>query len=294
MEVSIMRITEKIISRGLTRNINSAMRRIDKRYNELASGKRIQYPSDDPVGLITSMRLKNAITEADRYKENSETSISWLDASDAALNEETKVLHRLEELGVSAANGPLTDSSLKAIADEVHELKNHLLQIANTQHEHRYLFAGQQTNAAAYDDSFGYLGDTNRLKVEVGPGSVLEVSYNGQEVFENFFAELDAFEHNIRSGDTNKISNTDLTNISNQLDNTLNVRAAIGAKINRLEKNMERFDTLNNQYTKLLSETEDTDYAEATMQLKMQESVYQAALATSARIMQTTLADYLK
>ena len=119
-----MRITEKIISNGLTRNIHNTMRRIDKRYDELSSGKKIRYPSDDPVGLITSLRLKNAITEADRYKDNSETAISWLDASDAALNEETSVLHRLEELGVAAGNSPLTDSSRKAIADEVHELKN--------------------------------------------------------------------------------------------------------------------------------------------------------------------------
>lgn len=289
-----MRVTEKIISNGLSRNINKTMRRMDKNYNDIASGKRIHRPSDDPVGLVTSLRLNDSIREANRYKANSENAISWLEASDAALGEMTKVMHRFEELAVSAANGALTDSSRRAIAEEVDELKNHILQIANTQHEHRFLFSGQQSNEKAYDDNFLYQGDNLHLNIEVGDKSKLDISFNGPEVFGDFFKQLDDFMTHINSNDVYQISNSDLQNITDQLDNILDVRASIGAKVNRLEKNVERLDLMDIQFNQLLSENEDTDIAAATMEMKMQESVYQAALAVGARIMQTTLLNYLK
>ena len=63
--------------------------------------------------------------------------------------------------------------------------------------------------------------------------------------------------------------------------------------MNRLEKNIERMELMDINFRELLSEIEDTDYYEVTMNLMMQESVYQAALATSARIMRSTLVNYI-
>ncbi|HEY8463330.1 MAG TPA: flagellar hook-associated protein FlgL [Bacillota bacterium] len=288
-----MRITEKIINNGLTRNINLAMRQIDKRYNEISTGKKIQYPSDDPVGLISSLRLKDTINETKRYADNSDSAISWLEASDASLAEMNKVLNRLEELAVASANGHLTQESLNAYADEVHELKGHLLQIANTQLGSRYLFGGQQTNSPAYDDAYVYQGDDNQMKMEVGPGVSLVIGYTGNQVFGDFFTAMDNFEAHIRNGDIESIGTTDITIISQKVDNILDIRAAIGAKVNRLELSKERYSKLDIQFNKLLSETEDADLAESAMNLKMQETVYQAALASGARILQISMLNYL-
>ncbi|HYH04137.1 MAG TPA: flagellar hook-associated protein FlgL [Bacillota bacterium] len=295
-----MRITEKIVTNGVTRNINSSMRRIDKRYDEISTGKRIRYPSDDPVGLITSLRLNDQIKEAERYVTNSDSAISWLEASDAALTEMTKVLHRLEELAVASGNGHLAESSLNAYAEEVHELKGHVLQIANTQLGSRYLFAGQQTTQSAYTDAFAYQGDENPLSIEVGAGVSLDVSYSGTTIFGDansaagdFFEFMDAFEAHIRAGDIDAIAG-DITGINDQLTRTLNNQASIGAKVNRLERSNERYSQLDVQFKKLLSKNEDVDLAEATMNLKMQESVYQAALAAGARVLQTSMLNYMR
>jgi len=82
--------------------------------------------------------------------------------------------------------------------------------------------------------------------------------------------------------------------LEQRLDQILIVRAALGAKANRLERNIERLDIMDVNYSGLLSKNEDTDIAEAVMRLKMHEHVYEAALATSARILQTTLVNYLR
>lgn len=287
-----MRVTEKIINTGLLRNISSAMRRMDKQYSQLSTGKKIQLPSDDPVGLITSLRMNDTIRQNERYKTNSETAISWLEATDASLNELTKVLNRLSELAVASANGIHTDDTRQAYEDEIRELREHVQQIANTQHEQRYLFGGQETTTPAYEN-FVYQGDTNRLTAEIGGGSTIQFSYYGQEVFRDLFQQLDDFANHVDVGDFDAITDTDINNIRDQLTHILNIRSEIGAKVNRLEKNTSRLELLGVQYESLLSSVEDVDYAEVVMQLKMQETVYQAALGAGARIMQTTLLNYL-
>ncbi|HPT87809.1 MAG TPA: flagellar hook-associated protein FlgL [Bacillota bacterium] len=287
-----MRITEKVINNSLTRNISSAMRRMDKQYTQLSTGKRIQLPSDDPVGLITSLRMYDSIRQNERYKTNSETAISWLEATDAALNELTSVLNRLTELAVAAANGIHTEDSRQAYEDEIRQLREHVQQIANTQHEQRYIFGGQQTKKPAYEN-FIYQGDSNRLVTEIGGGATIAYSYYGEEVFRDFFQQLEEFANHVDVGDYDKITQIDIDNIQQQLTHVLNIRSEIGAKVNRLEKNTSRLELLGVQYESFLSNVEDVDYTEVIMQLKMQEMVYQAALGAGARIMQTTLLNYL-
>jgi len=287
-----LRITEKVINNSLTRNISSAMRRMDKQYTQLSTGKRIQLPSDDPVGLITSLRMYDSIRQNERYKTNSETAISWLEATDAALNELTSVLNRLTELAVAAANGIHTEDSRQAYEDEIRQLREHVQQIANTQHEQRYIFGGQQTKKPAYEN-FIYQGDSNRLVTEIGGGATIAYSYYGEEVFRDFFQQLEEFANHVDVGDYDKITQIDIDNIQQQLTHVLNIRSEIGAKVNRLEKNTSRLELLGVQYESFLSNVEDVDYTEVIMQLKMQEMVYQAALGAGARIMQTTLLNYL-
>lgn len=286
-------MTENTINKRVMRNINSSLQRLDRNYLELSSGKRIHYPSDDPVGLAISLKLRNSLREMEQYKKNGENAISWLEATDASLNELTKVLHRLKEIAVYGANETLPEESMNALADEVAELKNHIWQIGNTKYENRYLFAGQQTRTPPYDDSFNYQGDDRYLLVEVGTGSQLEYSAPGSIVYGDFFTRLGELEDHLRNMEHENISG-DLAMLEERLDQILIVRSAVGAKVNRLERNIERLGAMEVNYSGLLSKNEDADIAEVVMRLKMNEHVYEAALATGARILQTTLVNYLR
>lgn len=302
-----MRVTNNMIHRGLTGNIQSALEQMNKNYTRLSTGKMISRPSDDPVGMIIGMRLKKGINEGERYHKNAETAKALLNSTDSALGEMTSVLHRLSELATKGANGTLDQTAHDAIMDEVEEMRNHLFQIANTQQENTYLFAGQKTNQPAYTltpaadpddpDEVTWEGSTNPLVAEVGTGIKMEVSVTGNQVFgdptDDFFARLNEFIDHLKNGEHEAISNTDIPAIQNRLDEVLKVRGEIGAKVNRLESNIGRMEIMDVNLRELLSKTEDTDYAEVTMNLMMQESVYQAALAVGARISQNTLVNYL-
>jgi len=296
----MMRVTDNMLHMGLTGNIQKSLERLNTNYTRLSTGKMINRPSDDPVGLIMGTRLKKGITEGKQYKENANAALALLNSSDYALNEMTSVLHRLAELAVKGANETNDPVSLDAIAKEVEELRNHLYQIANTRQENTYIFAGEKTNQQAYTidnttspPTYNWNGSENPLQAEVGAGITMKVTITGDRIFGDFFVQLSEFIEHLRNGNYDAISNTDIANIQNRLDEVLKIRGEIGAKVNRIEANIERIDLMNVNFTELLSKIEDTDYAEVTMNLKMQESVYQAALATGARIMQTTLVNYI-
>lgn len=288
-----MRITNKMIYSSMQDNINKAMVRMDSNYEQLSTGKRIQKPSDDPVGLIRSLRLSDSIDEASRYVENSEDAAARLNASDSALNELTTVMHRLETLAVAGANDTLPKESRYAIREEVRELKEHVLQIANTQYNGKYVFAGQNTLEEAYDENFNYNGDNNPISTEIGAGVTLETSIIGPDIFGTLFSDIDSFITNLDAENADEISTVDIANIQDSLDQILNARSTMGAKVNRLEQNVSRLETLDAQYTELLSKIEDADIAELATQLKMQETVYQAALSVGAKMLQVSLVNYI-
>jgi len=90
------------------------------------------------------------------------------------------------------------------------------------------------------------------------------------------------------------LSTSDISRFDAAIDNNVSTRAEIGAKMNRLDLTQSRLEDQEINLRSLKSENEDVDIAETIMELRMQESVYQASLASGARTMQPTLLDFLR
>ncbi|MHB1190775.1 MAG: flagellin, partial [Armatimonadota bacterium] len=78
------------------------------------------------------------------------------------------------------------------------------------------------------------------------------------------------------------------------LNNVIAVRSQMGGRLNRLESTNNMLLDLKLSMSNLLSETEDADLAEAILDLRTQENVYQAAAATAGRVLDISLVNYLK
>lgn len=98
----------------------------------------------------------------------------------------------------------------------------------------------------------------------------------------------------LRSGNLEKISGEDIAKLDTAIDEVLKVRSQVGAKTNRLENSLSRFNDFKLSLKELLSKNEDIDLAEVVMHLKEQKSVYEAALAAGAQVIQPTLLQFLR
>ncbi len=306
-----MRITHKTMNNNMLRNLNNGLRRMDTHQQQLASGKRVQLPSDDPAVVGSILGRKSSIAETRQYVKNLDDAISWLDATDSAFDSVTSVIHRVRELTVYGANDALGDQDRQALASEVRELSENVLELANVSIGGRYVFSGQKTQTrpfakvdAADPFSVEYRGAKEPehvdVRLEVGVGTemainLIDVDADGNEqIFLPIFAALESIHTNLMASDSESLGTTDLEAMDTVLNTVLRYRAEAGAKVNRLEMGRERLLDLELNLVQLLSGDQDVDVAEAIMHLKAEENVYRTALSVGARIIQPSLVDFLR
>lgn len=301
-------------------NLNKNMRRMSKLQEQYQSGKLFQLPSDNPVGVSKSLKLYTDKSKIDQYKTNLRDAIAWMNTTEDALAQIGEVMKRTNELTVKASNSTQADEDLQAISEEIKELKNQIVQAANTTHAGRHVFSGYKTDKPLLDENGKYkfeLSSTEISTYNVGVSENIEVNTVGIKVFGMDNTVDDTENYNatsINSGDTAYVIKVfddligALENDPPQLDkvrgsiekvegilkNTLQVRAEIGAKTNRLDMTEKRLESDAINFTRLLSENEDADLSEIIMNFKMAESVYLASMSAGARIIQPSLIDFLR
>ncbi len=264
---------------------------MDKYQDQLSTGKKINRPSDDPVAASRGMFYRSTVTEIEQYKRNADEGLSWIEITDESLDQVNSAIHRVRELTVQGSNGTYEQMSMDAIANEVEQLRSHIGDIANTTIGDRYIFAGTETKTKPFENGQFINDNSQDIKWEVGQGNFLKVNVNGNAVFPDVLSALDGIIGDLRSG-TNPGSR--LGELDEQLDQLLKERAVNGSNMNRMEMMISRIEKTDITAKKLLSETEDADIAQVITELTSQESVHRAALSAGSRIIQQSLADFLR
>lgn len=296
-----MRITNKVLSQSYLTDLNRNLQNMKKYQEQLASGKEIRRPSDNPFKVARSMELNTSLRANARYQENIDEASGWLQTTDSALGQFGDVLQRVRELTIQGGNATYSSTERESIQKEMEQLKGQLVQIGNTVFDGRYIFNGDETTEKPFDADGSVLFPTaNGLKKEFAPGIILDISVTGKKLSinsENPPASGDVFNtvQNIIDKLGANTSPTDLLDdISNHIDNVLKLRGEAGARANRIETMSAKTTEENYNMTELLSKTEDVDFAQKIMQYSVMESVYTASLQAGAKILQPSLLDFLR
>lgn len=306
-----MRITNNMLVNNLVYNINQNLKNIEKLQYQLATGKKFRVPSDDPIGASKSLKFNTDVSKLEQYKRNAEDAMSWMDDTEAALAEIGEVLKRAYELTVDAANGTKDGGDLLKIREEIVQLKDHLIQIANTTYSGRHIFSGYKTDKPLLNEKGEYNIDLNSNEIftyNVGISETVEVNTIGIKVFgagdsfesDEVDASTKAYLIDIMDSISTALENNDTDGIQSSIENlqlaqeqVLAVRSQVGAKINRLELTVKKLDLQINNTKELLSYNEDVNIAEAIMNMSMAQNVYVSSLMTGAKIIQPSLAQFL-
>lgn len=297
-----MRVTNSMMANNLNYNLNQNLRRLERIQTWLSTTKYINRPSDDPSGIVNTLRYTSYITEAGEYLSKIAEARNFLNSTDSALANVTEILHRANELTIQGINGTNPTTAREAIAIEMRELQDQIRVIANTTFGSKHIFAGTNvTQAPMQDDPVTWTGNDSEMYLEIGVGTTIPINSTIKEVFFNdtdpdnpgIYQLLGRIADALENEDVEAL-NQDLGLIQERLDSITQERAVIGAKVNRLDLQETRLENTRINYEELLSKNQDADLAEVIMQLKMQENVYRASLAAGARIIMPSLVDFLR
>lgn len=297
-----MRITNKVLSNNMLRNMYQTMRGMDKYQQMLTTNKKINRPSDNPSGNITSLRMRTKLAQNEQFKENVTAAKSWLETTEDSLIAMGEIMQRGRELAIKGANGSNDEGALEAIAVEIDQLLDEMKVQANSKLSDRYIFGGTNTSEEIYNGT-DWAGNSKIMLVEIGEGITTELNLDGKKIFgiddtpgnpDSIFATLTNMSINLKNGELDKVGGEDLARFDTHIETLLSARSEIGAKVNRIDMTMNRLEGSEASYTKVLSDTEDADTAEVIIRLKEQENLYNATLAAGARIIQPSLVDFLR
>lgn len=306
-----MRITNNMLINNMVYNLNQNLKALEKLQYQQATGKKIRVPSEDPIGASKSLKFHTDISKLEQYKRNVEDALSWMNDTETALGEINEVLKRAYELTVDAANGTKNDEDLLKIKEEIDQLKNHLVQIANTTFSGRYVFSGYNTDKQLLSEEGTYninISSDEVFSYNIGNLEKIEVNITGIDVFGvegSFDAEsanigdkpelikmLEDFSAALENNDVDGMQQL-IERIQSSQEHVLSIRAKVGAKMDRLELTQSKLDSNINNAKELLSYNEDVDITEVIMNISMAENVYVSSLMVGAKIIQPSLVQFL-
>jgi len=305
----IMRVTNNIMTDSLVRYLTSQNEALFERQTIIASQKRINKPSDDPIGTGKIMDYRQTLSSIEQYQTNIQGGKTRVEVTEVDLDLVDDLLQLVKSIAETEVTA--TAESRLLAAEEVKSLFDQVLDLANSELNGSYLFSGYQTKTAPFSrnemlattfDQFTvtYNGDDGDARFIVAHNTEIAIDADGRPLF-----------HNAAGGGINTfdamrdlivgLENDDTAAISAQVDmvdqarsQINNIRAANAPIVYQLETTENHWENYKAKIQDLLGKQEEADITQAVVELQSIELAYQTTLATAARIIQPGLIDFLK
>lgn len=300
-----MRISTSQIFRQSVDAMLEKQRELSKTELQVASGKRILNPSDDPSASVRILDLQEAQKRLAQYQRNAEVAVAKLDQEETALQSMEDLLQRVRELAVQGNNDPVGAEGRSAIATEIRQHIENFLRLANSQDANgEYIFSGFQSKTQPFSHdgvgNFTYAGDEGQRMVKIGDSREVAIGDPGS-IF-NGFAAAGGGTTNVGEVLYNLASNYEagnadpnaLSDIDTALTGLLGTRAKVGARMNAIDDQKNANDAFELAVTKVRSSLEDLDYAEAISRFNQQLTALQASQQSFVKIQGLSLFNYLR
>jgi flagellar hook-associated protein 3 FlgL len=303
-----MRVTFNMLNQTVLGNLMLNSQRLMDAQDMTSSGKRIRRSSDDVPGMGRAISLRSTIASIEQFSRNSDFAAAQLSAASSAMQAIVSKMQDVRDKAMTAASSATSPEARMAIATQLDQIMRELADLGNTQHLGKYIFGGSITSSKpiienAGDPPYIYVGDNRNLMVQVSPGIDLKVTITADIIFnvggtavpgtDDVFSVIKTLKELVIADDVEGIS-AHLDKIDDVRRNAISVNSQVGAQLKWLETAKTSLLDSKLRVEELLSKTEDIDLAEAIVHLRTQENLYQAALATANRVLNISLADYLK
>ncbi len=248
-----------------SRMLNITSTAQSKSTEKLSSGYKINRAADDAAGLSISEKMRRQIRGLDRASTNAQDGISAVQTAEGALNEVHSMLQRANELAVQAANGTNGSADVKAISNEITQLKAEIERIGDTtDFNGKKMLQGKDVSIfAGYEAGDAY------------------IAISGVSLKSTVAVELAAFS-------TSDQAKSLIANIKSAIQLVSDARSTFGAVQNRLEHTVDNLDNIVENVTSAESRIRDTDMADEMVKYSKNNILQQAGQSMLAQANQST------
>jgi len=174
-----MRVTSNMKIQTSINNIGAQNERLAKLQEQASTGKKINRPSDDPIGMMNSIRLNTAKTSLEVYNNNLTQAKAIVNDSDTMVADTSRILTRFKELSVRGVNGTLSQGDRDIIAQEMNSLIEQLASDANYKNSEGFVFAGSKNTDKPFEVQMGSARQVGADGRMITNSSVIRVDYKG-------------------------------------------------------------------------------------------------------------------
>ena len=304
-----MRVTNNTMIHSIVRYLTRQNEALFDRQNIIASGKKINKPSDDPLGMGRVLDYRQTIASIEQYQTNIQRGKTRLDVVEVNLDLVDDLLEVVRAIAQDEAGG--TTESRQRAAESLKDVYDQILDQANSKFNDNYLFSGYQTKTAPFsrDDTqattfdqftITYNGDAGDMQFIVADNTTITMQADGQPIFHdaasggiNIFDVMRDLIVGLENDDTAAISIQSglLEQGETQIQDIRSANAPILYQLQTTENHWEYYKP---KIEDLLGTEENADITRAVVELQSLELAYQSTLATAARIIQPGLISFLQ
>jgi len=293
-----MRISTNWQFRQMERTVGQATERLSLWQRRVSTGRRIEQPSDDPVGTVHALAIRQSLQQIEQYERNIREARLLLQATEQAFADIGTVLGEVRQIVTQGANDTLDNDARNTLIQQIRHLKERLMQLGNQRVDgERYLFSGQKLTTPPFTLSGGvlsYAGDGNPLLAQIAPDRTISMNFTGASRIADLYNKLTDIENHLLAGDSDALSRIDLHDIEAFQPEFSRYRGEMGVRLRALENYETLYTARKEQLQGSLASIEEVELTEAISQLRQQELSYQAALQVFTRIQAINLFDFLR
>ena len=323
------RIAENQIALGILHDITLNKDRVEQFSQEVSTGIKVNVPGDSNAAAQIG-GYQETLRRVEGYQTRIGNIQSFLSFQDDNLNDVTNVMTRAKELATQGANETNTVDSRLAMAKEVFELRDHLVAIANSQYQGKYIYGGSDDDDPPFDAatytapttgqaSQRYvfdtdLGQSTTRSVNITDSLAVTTNTPGNTVFLNSINGLERLGRALQgystgpasgipdgTGATYTTSQQQTQDISHSID-LLNTavsndispeRASIAGRLRRLDTAVSILKATQTDGEQVLGRLQKADISESASNLAQAQTALQASYTVSARVLRMSILDYL-
>jgi len=299
--------------------------------SQMATGKRVLTPADDPVAAAQTLNTKTRMAAVQQYNRNVDFADKNLSLSESVLDQTEASLISLKERAIQLGSDQWSDDQIKSSGIEVEEILKHLQGLLNTRNESgEYIFAGSQAENKAYNGNT-FVGDAIEREAQVSDDTFIKMLTSGARAFEsldiadltthdpaqaifttgpenlaatpkeysnNMLGVVQYFVDATGNGAAGDPVNKDairsaIQNLDVAFEQVAQTRSQIGARQNTLQAVKDNNLDFEAFAEQSISELEDLDWADAYVRLEQSKLSYQAGMQITGQISGLSLFNYI-